>query len=1040
MPESDEEAGLGSSSSSPDDTSSSASSDGASSDEDAASTGSDSEAAPEEGVPAPGCPDCGEPFAEATGGILTCKCGLQKPVPAVTPPVRSPRSRNAAGKKKAKTPPKTTKSQKFLAEVSGRLSAGVPNFVLKDAHQLYGKALKSEERKGCSDVGEAARPAPAAAKPLRARPPSADHAMPVPRTGLALAALEHGLRKHKLEPPRPELCTAALNKVNLTQLEACSEVLRKVTNDRFPDQTPSAAHFATKLCEDLLEPQKMRERGLWAKAAEAVANQALELRAGVDSPPLCLAAAICILVFERHTPKGGEIKAESVAKAAGQDESLVMDCYTCELLPHVKELLDASQVAILPQASARLDAPAPHERHLRSPVTAAKTSTRKRKPATATPPSTPGSGGGGGSAGGSGGAPAGASPGADVAAAATAASGSSSSDAGADQPAASASTEEGPDAASSTADAAIPAQEAHLCKHCSVQLPPHEAQAELCVDCRDDQCQLCGSVDPIAVDQYRRCFGCMREAVLRSRLRAGALRGFTAVPIGSVFSPVLRPAPAAMRSPSPRPLLSGVPQQRATPELPLLPVPMLLTLPPPAAAAAAADSDVSMAAAEETAPAAAGSEAAAAADSTSSTPLRMTVVVPPLPTHPLNNPPAPVPPPLPPASPAHGSGSEWERPGLTEEVMQKLLSSPMRPATPSRDNSGYPQPSPPHFGVSPRASPRHVSGAQGLQPALPGPLPGPLLVLPPASPHRSAHDAAQPVHGEHRAKAEWTRATARHASPYIGLTPSSPYVGNRMASPSPYNASGEGPVLDGSDRPTRIVRSSSNDIGLSPLTAVHTDGAGLMPPPQEAPAVTRGGSGGGGDELPYWQTRRSPARPATDPRSSPCWSAAGSFPSFGLGLERPATDPRRSPLVTGVDRPSTDPRRSPFVGSVSRQSPRHAPGAMLPPPPRAKASTKDDAPMTDDDMNSWLLDGPSSTGGWQYGSHLAAEAPLQTILGASQPGEVPPDAGARVENPAPASSRASEKHPEEAASEADAASPPEGAPPAAAPAPAAQVA
>jgi len=96
--------------------------------------------------------------------------------------------------------------------------------------------------------------------------------------------------------------------------------------------------------------------------------------------------------------------------------------------------------------------------------------------------------------------------------------------------------------------------------------------------------------------------------------------------------------------------------------------------------------------------------------------------------------------------------------------------------------------------------------------------------------------------------------------------------------------------------------------------------------------------------------------------------------------------------------------------------------------------------MTDDDMNSWLLDGPSSTGGWQYGSHLAAEAPLQTILGASQPGEVPPDAGARVESPAPASSRASEKHPEEAASEADAASPPEGAPPAAAPAPAAQVA
>ena len=985
----------------------------------------------------PKCPDCGEPFAQATGGILTCRCGMQRPVPAATPPVRSPRSRNAAGKKKAKTPPKTTKSQKFLADVSGRLSTGVPNFVLKDAHQLYGRVVKLEERKGCSDVGAAARPAPDAAKPLHAQPSSADHTMPAPRTGLALAALEHGLRKHKLEPPRPELCTAAGNKVNLTQLEACSEVVRKVTNDRFPDQTPSAAHFATKLCEDLLEPQRMRERGLWAKAAEAVANKALELRAGADSPPLCLAAAICILVFERHTPKE-KITPERVAKAAGQSDSLVMDCYTNELLEHIKELLDASQVAILPQASAPLDAPAPHERRLRSPVTAAKTPTRKRKPASATPPSTPGSGGGRGSAGGSSGAPAGASPSAGVAAAATAASGSSSSDAGADPPAATTSAEESTDATSNSAGAAIPAEDTHLCKHCSVPLPPHEAQAELCADCREDQCQICGSVDPIAVDQYRRCFGCMREAVLRSRLRAGALRGFTAVPAGSVFSPVLKPAPAAMRSPSPRPLLSAVPQQKTTPEPPLLPVPTLPMLPPPAVAAAA--TDVSMATAEEAAPAAAASEAPAAADSTSSAPMRMTVIVPPLLTHPISNPPAPVPPPLPPASPAHGSGSEWERPGLTEEVMQKLLSSPMRPSTPSRDNSGYPQPSPPHVGVSPRASPRHVGGTQGVQP----PMPGPLLVLPPASPHRlSPHDAAQPVHGEHRAKAEWTRATARHASPYIGLTPSSPYVGNRMASPSPYNASSEGPVLEGSDRPTQIVRSNSNDIGLSPLTAGHSHGA--MPPPQEAPAVTRGGSGGSGgagdEQLPYWQTRRSPARPATDPRSSPCWSAAGSFPSFGPALERPATDPRRSPLVTGVDRPSTDPRRSPFVGSVSRQSPRHAPGAMLPPPPRAKSSSKDDAPMTDDDMNSWLLNGPSSTGGWQYGSHLATEAPLQTLLGTSKPGEAPPDAGARAESPAQASSRASEKHPEEAAKPADAAtSPPAGAPPAAAPAPAAKVA
>ena len=89
-----------------------------------------------------------------------------------------------------------------------------------------------------------------------------------------------------------------------------------------------------------------------------------------------------------------------------------------------------------------------------------------------------------------------------------------------------------------------------MCKHCSVSLPPHEAFAELCVDCREDQCQLCGNVDPIAVDQYRRCFGCMREAVLRSRLRAGALKGFCAVPVGA--SPAAKPATPSMRTPSPR--------------------------------------------------------------------------------------------------------------------------------------------------------------------------------------------------------------------------------------------------------------------------------------------------------------------------------------------------------------------------------------------------------------------------------------------------------------------------------------------------------
>ena len=168
---------------------------------------------------------------------------MERPASTVAPALRTPQPRagkSPSGKRRvSKAPPKLTKSQKFQMDVASRLSIGVPNFVLKDANMLYGKALKAE-RQGCSDIG------------------------------LALAALEHALRKHRLEPPRPQLCTAALSKVNLAQLEACSAVLRKVSSEPFPDQTPNAAHFASRLCEDLLEPQKMRERGAWAKVRAGV--------------------------------------------------------------------------------------------------------------------------------------------------------------------------------------------------------------------------------------------------------------------------------------------------------------------------------------------------------------------------------------------------------------------------------------------------------------------------------------------------------------------------------------------------------------------------------------------------------------------------------------------------------------------------------------------------------------------------------------------------------------------------------------------------
>ena len=68
------------------------------------------------------------------------------------------------------------------------------------------------------------------------------------------------------------------------------------------------------------------------------------------------------------------------------------------------------------------------------------------------------------------------------------------------------------------------------CAHCGSALPQGSELLEpprppLCGDCLEDQCHQCGRVDPINVDAQRRCFGCMREAVLRRRLIIGGLRG-----------------------------------------------------------------------------------------------------------------------------------------------------------------------------------------------------------------------------------------------------------------------------------------------------------------------------------------------------------------------------------------------------------------------------------------------------------------------------------------------------------------------------------
>ena len=58
-------------------------------------------------------------------------------------------------------------------DVSGRLSSQAPNFVLKDANQLYSRAVKAERPKGCSDIGArppCLRPRRPRAPPLTASP------------------------------------------------------------------------------------------------------------------------------------------------------------------------------------------------------------------------------------------------------------------------------------------------------------------------------------------------------------------------------------------------------------------------------------------------------------------------------------------------------------------------------------------------------------------------------------------------------------------------------------------------------------------------------------------------------------------------------------------------------------------------------------------------------------------------------------------------------------------------------------------------------
>ena len=167
-----------------------------------------------------------------------------------------------------------------------------------------------------------------------------------------------------------------------------------------------------------------------------------------------------------------------------------MDCYISELLPHLQQLDKASQEAILPSPSARLNAPAPPERNLRdrSPVsTPIKPPARKRKPASAGGGgaiSPRGGGGGGGGSGGAGGGGGGAGGGA---AASGGSGGGSGGGGGGDCGAAGAGAGAGGDGAGAAGAACIdqghgpsgamnmravpPLEEAQKCLHCSVSNP-----------------------------------------------------------------------------------------------------------------------------------------------------------------------------------------------------------------------------------------------------------------------------------------------------------------------------------------------------------------------------------------------------------------------------------------------------------------------------------------------------------------------------------------------------------------------------------------
>ena len=160
-----------------------------------------------------------------------------------------------------------------------------------------------------------------------------------------------------------------------------------------------------------------------------------------------------------------------------------------------------------------------------------------------------------------------------------------------------------------------------------------------------------------------------------------------------------------------------------------------------------------------------------------------------------------------------------------------------------------------------------------------------------------------------------------------------------MASPAPSN----GPTLEGSDRPARLARHVS-PAGSAPSphgAGAGATGAGATGAGAAASAGADASAGGGepadASAWGYWQLRRSPARPATDPRSSPCWGGGCAINPMqsprNLTACTPCT-PTCNPGVRATPCPPacnpTTPACSPHHSSLYRLQPRSLPAAPTP--------------------------------------------------------------------------------------------------------------